>query len=130
MSKYLHRGEYQPSRNKTSWLIAAISLAFFAVLFCFVWQKIYLARQVAAIGYYQEANRKISDRVKMLTVEKQQLSFRGRIEQVATGSLGLAYPEKSQIVAMIQPPRGRDKASWSSNLAGIFKPAATAWGQQ
>ncbi|HAD82403.1 MAG: hypothetical protein A2509_08475 [Candidatus Edwardsbacteria bacterium RIFOXYD12_FULL_50_11] len=130
MSKYLHRGEYQPGRNKTGWLIAAISLAFFAVLFCYVWQKIYLARQVAAIEYYQEANRRISDRVKMLTVEKQQLSFRGRIEQVAMGGLGLAYPEKEQIVAIIQPPRGRDEAGWSSNLAGIFNPASTAWGQQ
>lgn len=130
MSRYLHRGEYQPGRNKTGWLIVAISLAFFAVLFCYVWQKIYLARQVAAIEYYQEANRRISDRVKMLAVEKQQLSFRGRIEQVAMGDLGLVYPEKEQIVAMIQPPRGRDKAGWSSNLAGIFKPASTAWGQQ
>ena len=130
MSKYLHRGEYQPRRSKPGWLIAAISLAFFAVLFCYVWQKIYLARQVGAIEYYQKANRKMSDRLKMLTVEKQQLSFRGRIEQVAMGSLGLVYPEKSQIVAMIQPPKGRHDISWSSNLAGIFKPTATAWGQQ
>ncbi len=130
MNRYLHKGEYRPSRNRTGWLIAAISLAFFAVLFCYVWQKIYLARQVAAIEYYQEANRRISDRLKMLAVEKQQLSFRGRIEQVAIGSLGMAYPEKDQMVAMIQPPRGRSTAGWSSDLAGIFRPASTAWGQQ
>jgi len=129
MNRYLHKGEYRPARNKTGWLIAAISLAFFAVLFCYVWQKIYLATQVAAIEYYQDANSSISDRLKMLEVEKQQLSYRGRIEQAASGSLGLAYPEKEQIVAMIQPPRGRD-IGWSSNLAGIFKPASTAWGQQ
>lgn len=130
MSKYLHRGEYRPSRNRPGWLIAAITLAFFAVLFCYVWQKIYLARQVGAIEYYQGANRKISERLKMLAMEKQQLSFRGRIEQVAMGNLGLAYPEKDQIMAMIQPPQGRHDIGWSSNLAGIFKPASTAWGQQ
>jgi cell division protein FtsL len=130
MNSYLQKGEYQPSKNRTGWLITAIALAFFAVLFCYVWQKIYLTRQVASIEYCLEANRRISDRVKMLTVEKQRLSFSGRLEQAALENLGMSYPEKGQLVGIILSPKGRSSNSWSSNLAGIFKPTSVAWGQQ
>lgn len=130
MSRYLHKGEYQPSKNKTGWIIASVSVVFFAVLFCYVWQKIYLSTQIAAVEYYQESNRRISDRTKMLIVEKQRLLYRGRIEQTATEYLGLIYPEKEQIVAMIQPPTRNEREGWSSNLAGVLKPTSTAWGQQ
>lgn len=130
MSRYLHYGEYQPAPNHSGWLIAAIILLIMGLMFGYVWQKVSLSRQLAGIDRLSQCNRNVSERVRSLELVKQQLSFRGRVEQLAASQLGMVYPEKDQIVALIQPPRGTRNGGWSSNLAGVFIPAAVAWGRQ
>lgn len=130
MSQYLHRGEYQPASNRSGWLIMAIVLLIMGLMFGFVWQKMSLSRQLAGIDRLSQYNRNVSERLRSLELERQQLSFRGRVEHLAASQLGMVYPEKDQIVTLIQPPRGIRNGGWPSNLAGAFIPAAVAWGRQ
>jgi cell division protein FtsL len=130
MNHFLHRGEYQPTPNRAGLLMVVVISVVMGLIFCYVWQKVSLSRQMADIEQLSQSNRMLAERVRCLELEKQQLSFRGRVEELAVSQLGMVYPEKEQIVALIQPPRGGRPDGWSTNLAGVFIPAAVAWGQQ
>jgi cell division protein FtsL len=124
--RLLTRDEIKSRSPRTGWWLGGVAIVFFSVLFLFVWQKIQLADQLGRIERKERTLAQVLSRQKNLSVEIQRLEYAGRLEAVATGQLGMTYPDKQQMVVMISPP---SPAAREGVFAALFQPVRAAWSQ-
>lgn len=124
--RLLTRDEIRSRSPRTGWWLGVLAAAFFGLMFLFVWQKVRLTGQLARIEGKERALAGLQSQQKSLAVEIQRLSYPGRLEAVASAELGMVYPDREQMVAMITPPA---PGGGQGVFAALFRPVNAAWSQ-
>ncbi len=124
--RLLTRDEIRSRAPRTGWWLGLAAVLLFGVLFLSVRQKTMLSGQLARIERKERLLSDVRTRQKSLLVEIQRLGYPGRLEAIASGQLGMRYPDRQQMVVMLTPPAAGDGGgAWAS----VLQPVRAAWSQ-
>ncbi len=129
MTHYLTKAETKRKKSRAGLAIGLAAVLFSFLVFGYVWQRIYLGQQLAAIEKMAAVNRDLEDEGKRLALHSQSANSWSEVERAAGERLGMTYPEKSQVVAAIMPPMPKGQG-FGVLARSFFNPVNAAWSQQ
>lgn len=128
MTQYVRRSEIRKERGRAGLAAAAAACLLSALFFGYIWQRIYLGQQLAAIEEMAARNQELAAEGKALLLAVQGADSWSEVEMAAIERLGMTYPEKDQVVTAILPPRR--KGQEATDLArALLSPVNAAWSQ-
>ncbi len=128
MRRPVTKDEVKRGRDRTGLVLGMAGLAVCLLVFIYIWQRVYLAQDLAEIERLEIRNQELATESRRLAFLAQQLNSWSQVEALATTQLGMVYPEKSQIVALVVPPQRRDQGIVTV-VRNWLTPVNPAWSQ-
>lgn len=128
MTHFLTNKETRKKKNRAG-LVMGLAVALLASMaFGYVWQRISLDQQLVSLERMAGNNQELLAEGKRLLLESQRINSWSAVERAAVERLGMAYPEKRQVVAAIMPPSGK-KGGTGGLARSMLSPVNEAWSQ-
>jgi cell division protein FtsL len=128
MTHFLTQAEARKRKNRAGLAIGLATCLVSALVFGFIWQRIYLGRQLAEIEQMAARNQELAAEGKRLLSEVESINSWSAVERAAGERLGMTYPEKSQVAAAIRPPSPKGQGMWTL-ARSLLVPVSSAWSQ-
>lgn len=128
MTHFLTSKEAKRRKSRTGLAMGLAGVMLSAMAFGYIWQRIYLGRQLASFEQMAASNQKLLAEGKRLLSESQSVNSWSAVERAAVERLGMAYPEKRQVMAAVMPP-SRKEPGIGGLARSLLTPVNEAWSQ-